>query len=1507
METKPAIDFSPGSKVREMINYQFTSDSNKSFYDWYSKYFTSYHKDISEIFYKNLSNKNQIQFFVDWFISWFPNQQQITFPISIQVLTKEDFSKNWIKPDRTTIRSEHPPLGTSSYRTEDTNQRIELNCQVFTPAEVDRNAKMSDLFPILRQNNFANTNLVTLSRQTSRIESHLFTISEQIDKIGSVPAPKVEPAKASLDQSVFKPSTENPTFQVTEPTRELADLITKKLQDLRIQPLKPVETLFYSSSEERDAESYISNLENQFSINHIEKGNDFSLQHMFEVPVTGKTYYKRHTPMDILIEDEGFNPDQARYSSHTIYEWNIDGRSDYQTLMVLHRMMMYTNVLKSEHNSDHACARFITHGFSGILKGWWDNILSQQQRDEIFNATKQVQTVNPPPEGSSAAPTIVTTVTEDAVFTLLLTIMKHFVADYSTHYEKTRELLQHLRCKTLTEFKWYKDVFLAKVTQLADANQNYWKAKFIDGLPALFAEKVRQRLRDQHDGHTIPYDHLTYGDIISTCTQTGISLCNDLKLQYQLKQQNLTGRRELGEFCDQFAIDVPRSSKHPKRYKHRKDPTSKKYRSYRRRKNKNYSQPKERYYSKPRKGKRTSKSQRKKALSEVKCFSCGKFGHYASKCSTKKKLNELNIDEGLKLQLSKLLLNSESEPYTSSESSSDELNEMEFISSSSSSDSENPCPCDKQPSHIKALALSNGLKLNVLTSAEQSLLEIANDIADPEKKTRYLEAILSLIKHTSASSTSENTQKNITPKVKDSPYTMRELFQRRESQDSFRPVTTKDLHREINTLKNEISELKVTNQAVKIEISHLQNRLYSLENKGKDIMTEEILEQAKDKNLLLNLIREVTYQKWFIRVNIVIKQQFTLTQVVALVDSGADMNCIQEGLVPTRFFEKTVHSLASASGADMKIKYKLSDTYICNQGICLHSSFLLVKNLQQQVILGTPFLDLIMPIYKVDQTGIYSNIQGQEIVFEFITDPETKILSNLKDFLQNKENQLNFLKDELRYLSVEQSLQQPKMISVQKEIEANFISEICSDHPNAFWERKRHTVSLPYEETFDERQIPTKSRPSQMKSDYLETCKKEIQTLLDKKLIRPSYSPWSCTAFYVFNNAEKERGTPRLVINYKPLNDVLRWIRYPIPNKKDLLDRLQSAVIFSKFDMKSGYWQIQVEEKDRYKTAFVVPFGHYEWNVMPFGLKNAPSEYQNIMNDIFNPYSNFCIVYIDDVLVFSESIDQHLKHLRIFKDVIKKNGLVVSAPKMKLFQTKVRFLGHNIHQGTIIPIDRSIEFASKFPDEIKDKTQLQRFLGGLNYIADYYPKLAQDSAILYTRLTKNPPPWTSEHTKAIQKIKIKVKQLPCLCLSHPQWKKIVETDASDIGYGGILKQLNPNTQKEELVRFTSGVWKTAQKNYSTIKKEILAIVKCISKFQDDLLNQTFLLRVDCSAAKQVLKKDVKNLVSKQIFARWQSELSSFDFSIEYIKGSSNSLPDFLTREFLQNATPEEGL
>ena len=341
--------------------------------------------------------------------------------------------------------------------------------------------------------------------------------------------------------------------------------------------------------------------------------------------------------------------------------------------------------------------------------------------------------------------------------------------------------------------------------------------------------------------------------------------------------------------------------------------------------------------------------------------------------------------------------------------------------------------------------------------------------------------------------------------------------------------------------------------------------------------------------------------------------------------------------------------------------------------------------------------------------------------------------------------------------------------------------------------------------------------------------------MLNKKLIRSSHSPWSCASFYVQKASEIERGTPRLVINYKPLNKVLQWIRYPIPNKKDLIQRLYNATIFSKFDMKSGFWKIQITPDDRYKSAFTVPFEHYEWNVMPFGLKNAHSKFENIMNDIFNEYTRFSIVYIDDVLIFSNSIEKHFQHFKIFQRLVRENDLVISASKIKLFQTKIRFLRFEIYQGTIKPIQRAIEFSYKFSEEIKDKNQLQRFLGSLNYVAEFYQNLRILIKPLFQRLKKNHLLRCEELTQIVKQVKSQVKELPCLGILHPDAFPIIETDASNIGYGRIFKQDFENNIS--IVRFHSSIWSGPKENYSTVKKEILAIVLCIQKFHSDVFNK----------------------------------------------------------------------
>ena len=163
---------------------------------------------------------------------------------------------------------------------------------------------------------------------------------------------------------------------------------------------------------------------------------------------------------------------------------------------------------------------------------------------------------------------------------------------------------------------------------------------------------------------------------------------------------------------------------------------------------------------------------------------------------------------------------------------------------------------------------------------------------------------------------------------------------------------------------------------------------------------------------------------------------------------------------------------------------------------------------------------------------------------------------------------------------------------------------------------------------------------------------------------------------------------------------------YPIPHKGDLIRRIAGGKIFSKFDLKAGFWQVAIHEEDKFKTAFSIPAGHYEWNVMPFGLKNAPSKFQKVMDDIFKQYFIWLLVYIDDVLIFSRNLDDHFKHVNIFMKLVRKNGLVLSKRKMELFQTSVKFLGHQIANGQISLQQHAIEFADKFPDVLKDNTQL---------------------------------------------------------------------------------------------------------------------------------------------------------------------------------------------------------
>ncbi|XP_060178115.1 uncharacterized protein LOC132608056 [Lycium barbarum] len=204
---------------------------------------------------------------------------------------------------------------------------------------------------------------------------------------------------------------------------------------------------------------------------------------------------------------------------------------------------------------------------------------------------------------------------------------------WSDNSESIRTMLQNLRCKTLTSFRWYKDVFLCRVMELPESNDSHWKSKFIDGLLPLFAERVRKALRK--GDRSINYDSYTYGNLIGTCMQEGLTLCNEIRLNQQIKRHGLNERQQLGEFCGHFGLDVPQSSKKPHRHK-------KKYRDFQQRKEKR-SQKKARR-------KRTFKERKDfiKSKNPKACYKCGRVGHFYKNCKVKEKIKALNIDDDLR-------------------------------------------------------------------------------------------------------------------------------------------------------------------------------------------------------------------------------------------------------------------------------------------------------------------------------------------------------------------------------------------------------------------------------------------------------------------------------------------------------------------------------------------------------------------------------------------------------------------------------------------------------------------------------------------------------------------------------------------------------------------------------------------------------------------------------------------------------------------------------------------
>ncbi|KAK0606560.1 hypothetical protein LWI29_000648 [Acer saccharum] len=267
------------------------------------------------------------------------------------------------------------------------------------------------------------------------------------------------------------------------------------------------------------------------------------------------------------------------------------------------------------------------------------------------------------------------------------------------------------------------------------------------------------------------------------------------------------------------------------------------------------------------------------------------------------------------------------------------------------------------------------------------------------------------------------------------------------------------------------------------------------------------------------------------------------------------------------------------------------------------------------------------------------------------------------------------------------------------------------------------------------------------------------------------------------HNCSEEK--KRLVVDYKPLNLFLKDDKFPVPRPNVLFSQLPGATIFSKFDLKGAFWQIGIHPDERYKTAFCLPNAQYQWTVLPFGLKNAPSLFQKAVTRIFHPLLHFTLIYIDDILMFSPDDTSHNILLQQFYDIVHHYGIMLFKKKSIVGRTEIDFLGMHISNGQYRPSPHLAVRLLDFRDSDLTVKQVQQFLGIVNYVRDFIPHVSQYTLVLSTLLKKRPPPWDSSHTEAIVKLK-EISQSPPALTIPSSGQLILQTDASDIFWGAVL-------------------------------------------------------------------------------------------------------------------------
>ena len=405
----------------------------------------------------------------------------------------------------------------------------------------------------------------------------------------------------------------------------------------------------------------------------------------------------------------------------------------------------------------------------------------------------------------------------------------------------------------------------------------------------------------------------------------------------------------------------------------------------------------------------------------------------------------------------------------------------------------------------------------------------------------------------------------------------------------------------------------------------------------------------------------------------------------------------------------------------------------------------------------------------------------------------------------------------------------------------------------------------------------------------LDVLRKYIDDNLQKGFIRHSQSPAGAPILFV----KKADGSLRLCVDYRGINKITIKNRYPLPLIPELLDKVGKAKRFTALDMRDGYHLLRMAPGEEWKTAFRTRYGLFEYNVVPFGLCNAPAAFQHLMNDVLREYlDDFVVIYLDDVLIYSESASEHKRHVRMVLEKLRQAGLYAKPEKCLFSVEEVTFLGYLISPHGIRMDPKKVEAVTSWPTPLSQH-DIQVFLG----FANFYRKFINEYSRVVTPLTSLLKKgvtfrWSSEAQKAFRSLKEAFTTAPILRHFDRTRPAILEADASNEALGGTVSQYDDDGVLHPCA-FHSRKFTPAEGNYEIYDKEMLAIVECMDIWRHYFEGADHKLKVLTDHKNLVWFTETKAYNRRQ--ARWAEKLSRFDFVIQFRPGVEAGKPDALSR------------